>query len=504
MLSEKTPIDLDVAVTPQVSAADVEKSQPIVTDIGLQFITQSGDIEYTQAEENTVIWRIDLFLLSMALDKAIISYAAVYGMRTDMHLVGQQYSWAVTMFYFGYLIGQPPANYLIQKTPMGKFAAVTLFMWGALVMLSALARNFAGIAALRFFMGIFEAGIAPLCVHVTGMFYKGQEQALRCTCWYFFVGIAVIIAPLLSWGVGHSTSGIKPWKLLFIICGGLSIVWSFVIFYFLPDHPGNAKFLTQRQRIIAIERLRVNRAGVKTTVWKWAQFRETLTDPQVWMIALWAGISNLLNIGGSFLPIIIEDMGFTGLKTSLLSLPVGGVECIAMLTAGGISYFFENGRTVIMFIVSLPSLVGTILLTVLPFSATWGRCVGVWLLLTIPASYTVLLSLIASNVAGFTKKVTTTCVVFVTYSVGNIISPQLFITREGPYYGTGIRSMLVAMSLVLALNIALGVYYIIENRRRDRVYASTSQEVIDRMTVEHEEFLDRTDFEDALKFRYRW
>ena len=82
------------------------------------------------------------------LDKVAISYAAVYDMRTDLNLVGQDYSWANSMFYFGYLAGQLPANYLLQRFPTGKFAATNLLIWGTLVMLCAESHIFGGLAAL--------------------------------------------------------------------------------------------------------------------------------------------------------------------------------------------------------------------------------------------------------------------------------------------------------------------------------------------------------------------
>lgn len=114
----------------------------------------------------------------------------------------------------------------------------------------------------------------------------------------------------------------------------------------LPSRfPLNAKFLNERQRSIAIKRLRSNRTGIKSSKSKWYQAVEALRDPQVWMVTFWAGISNLLNIGGSFLPLIIQDMGFSGLTTTLLTLPVGGTECIAMIVAGSLSWYFTNGRT---------------------------------------------------------------------------------------------------------------------------------------------------------------
>ena len=439
------------------------------------------------------------------LDKVTITYAALYDLQTDLNLQGQQYSWAVSLFYFGYLVGEFPANYLLQKLPIGKFAAVNLFIWGAIVMLCAVTTNFQGLAALRFLMGFFEAGIPPCWIYITGMFYKASEQGARTTGWYFRVGIAAIVGGLMGYGVGHIETSVKKWQFVFLICGGFTVLWAGVVYLFLPDSPLNARFLTERERAVAVERVRKNRTGIKTTEFKWAQVAEALRDPQVWIFTLYQGVSQILNIGGSFLPLIIRDMGFTGLQTTLLTLPVGGVECVAMIVAGGLSSLVgEKGRCAVMFIVTIPTLVGCALLHALPQSATWARITGVWLLLCVPAAYAVLLSLISSNVAGTTKKTTTMLLCFVSFCVGNIVSPQLFISTEAPRYGTGLRAMLVAISLCLVLNILLGVYYIYENQRRDRLLAESDGDPDGREGNENEEFLDKTDFQDSQRFRYRW
>ena len=272
----------------------------------------------------------------------------------------------------------------------------------------------------------------------------------------------------------------------------------------MPESAASARFLSEREKLIAIERLRDNRTGLKTTQFKKYQVIEALTDPQCWMIALWNGVGMILNIGGSFLPIIIEDMGFTGITTTLLTLPVGGVECVAMLVAGLLASTFRNGRTLIMFLVCCPTLAGTVILNVAPQSSTWLRCAGVWLLLCVPASYALLLSLISSNVAGTTKKATTTLMSFVLFCVGNVVGPQLWRAHEAPRYQTALRSMTVSMCLIQFLNLALGAYYYFENKRRDKMVAAMQggQSAIEE--IHNEEYFGRTDREDWMKFRYRW
>jgi MFS transporter, ACS family, allantoate permease len=207
---------------------------------------------------------------------------------------------------------------------------------------------------------------------------------------------------------------------------------------------------------------------LKSRQFKIQQAIEALTDPQCIIIALWSGISNITNIAGTFLPLMIQDMGFTGLQTTLLTLPVGGVEIIAMIVAGVAISHIRNGRTVIMFLVACPTLVGIVLLDQLDLTARWARMASVWMVLCVPASYAIMLSLISSNVAGSAKRLVSTCMSFVVFCVGNIVSPQLFRSEEAPHYHTATRGMLVAISACQALTIILGYA---STHRQEHVYS---------------------------------
>jgi MFS transporter, ACS family, allantoate permease len=121
--------------------------------------------------------------------------------------------------------------------------------------------------------------------------------------WYAFVGVAAIAGGLLSYGMGHTQSSVTIWQLIFLLCGSITVVWSIVVWVFLPADPTSARFLNERERIVAIERLRDNRTGLKSRQFKMSHALEALTDPQCIIIALWSGISNITNIAGTFLPL---------------------------------------------------------------------------------------------------------------------------------------------------------------------------------------------------------
>lgn len=82
----------------------------------------------------------------------------------------------------------------------------------------------------------------------------------------------------------------------------------------------------------------------------------------------------------------------------------------------------------------LVALLGVLLIRQLPVTMKAGRYVGVLLLVASSNIFPLMLSLIASNTAGFTKKATVNAIFFIGYCAGNIGGPQLFIAKEAPTY----------------------------------------------------------------------
>ena len=138
-------------------------------DKAAELLQHAGHSVVVTPEENKRILRkIDLTILPImlavyflqALDKATLSYASVFGLVKDAHLgTGQDYSWLGSIVYVAQLVLQPVIAYFLVKLPTGKFAAVMVFCWGAVLSFMALAKNFKGLLATRFFLGAFEAAV---------------------------------------------------------------------------------------------------------------------------------------------------------------------------------------------------------------------------------------------------------------------------------------------------------------------------------------------------------
>jgi hypothetical protein len=101
---------------------------------------------------------------------------------------------------------------------------------------------------------------------------------------------------IVSFGVYHlPETGIHPWRVYMIICGLITFVVSICFWFFIPDSPMSAYFLTQEEKIVAIERLRAHSTGVENKHWKREQFIEAITDWKPWAFAIFAAIDNLPN-----------------------------------------------------------------------------------------------------------------------------------------------------------------------------------------------------------------
>jgi hypothetical protein len=72
------------------------------------------------------------------VDKTTISAAATYGIITEAHLAGQEFSLLISLFYIGYLVAQYPTNVLMQRFPTGKYITVNFVLWGIIFCISRL------------------------------------------------------------------------------------------------------------------------------------------------------------------------------------------------------------------------------------------------------------------------------------------------------------------------------------------------------------------------------
>jgi MFS family permease len=166
---------------------------------------------------------------------------------------------------------------------MGKWLAGNVFGWGVCILLAITAKNFAGLATTRFFLGLFESVNNPAFVLITAQYYTRKEHSLRACIWWAGNAVGSFFGDLIAYGIGHGHGPLSPWKYMFITFGGVTILWSAVLMLFLPDSPWKMRYLSEREKKIAVLRVMSNHTGISASHWKWNQALSVLADPQAWI-----------------------------------------------------------------------------------------------------------------------------------------------------------------------------------------------------------------------------
>jgi MFS family permease len=81
-------------------------------------------------------------------------------------------------------------------------------------MAQGLVQSFGGLVAMRFLIGLFEAGFFPGCVYLISMYYKRYELQRRFTMFFSASIIAGAFGGLLAYGIAHmdGVRGYKAWR----------------------------------------------------------------------------------------------------------------------------------------------------------------------------------------------------------------------------------------------------------------------------------------------------
>ncbi|KAI0409785.1 MFS general substrate transporter [Xylaria palmicola] len=499
------------AISQARTASNAVPSEAVLADRAAKFISDHGHVVFSYEDERAVLRRVDMRILPLLLgayffqqlDKSSLSYVSIFGIIQDAHLTSHEYSWLGSILYFGQLAFQPLAAFLLVRLPTGKVIGTAIVLWGASEALLAACTNFRSLVALRFLLGAFEALIAPSCIAITQMWWRRSEQTLRTSYWNAMNGVTQIVGSLVTYGLGHIMSdNIYRYQVIFIFCGTLTVLYGIAFLIFMPDSPMEAKYLSEREQLVAVERLRANQMGVASRKWRWDHALETLLDLKTW---LWFLIMTSISIAsggiGTFGNLIVKDFGYTNFNAILFNIPFGVIQVASIIGSAALATRLRRKGLVIA-LVSLLPLTGTIIMMAVPRNGkTKGVLLfGYYLVSCLGAITPMIFTWQGQNTGGDTKKKTTTAVVIVGMCAGNIIGPHIFDTKDAPLYRPGLISAIVQFSFVGVLGLLIPFYLAFLNKRheRKRVQLGKRADIVDKSMMGRKEMQhpDERDLED--------
>ncbi|KAF8876865.1 major facilitator superfamily domain-containing protein [Infundibulicybe gibba] len=260
-----------------------------------------------------------MYLLSF-LDRGNIGNARLQGLQSQLHLTGDQYNIALTMYFIPYCSGAKEVSSVEVVTGNN----VT---WGIIMTLMGLVKNYPQLVGVRICLGVAEAGLFPGVVYYLTMWYPRHELQFRIGLFFGAASLAGAFSGLLAYGISFmsGTRGLLGGPgFSYILEGIATVVVGFVAFFVLVDFPAKAEFSRQKNaRLWSGKKNTTIRRSAKRNI-----SRCDICGPHfligrfVWLhILIYMSVIGPLYGITLFLPTIISSFGHTAAISQLLTVP---------------------------------------------------------------------------------------------------------------------------------------------------------------------------------------
>jgi MFS family permease len=280
------------------------------------------------------------------LDRTAISFAGPNGMTQDLGLTIAQFGLASGIFFIGYILLEVPSNLALHKFGARKWLARIMVSWGIVSLLFTWVSSVEGLYTLRLLLGIAEAGFFPGAILFLSLWVPARYRSKILALFYLAQPLTIVIgAPLAAWLIGHDgLFGLSGWRVMFLGVSLPAIAVGLIAWFYLVDHPSQAKWLSSEEKtwlIGELEREHSESANSKHHIGVGA----AMLNGRVWMLCLiYFGFIYGLYALSFFLPTIIG--GFQAqFGTTFSVFEKGLITAIPYLPAAVALYLWSRDAT---------------------------------------------------------------------------------------------------------------------------------------------------------------
>ena len=310
-------------------------------------------------------WRL-IPLLSVCymvafMDRANISFAALQ-MNRDLGFNAGIYGFGAGVFFVSYAGCEVPSNLLMLRFGARRWIARIMLTWGLLAAAMMFVRTPASFYALRFLLGMAEAGFFPGVIYYLSLWFPQEMRARAISRFYIALPLSNTLMGLIAGSLLslNGSLGLKGWQWLFLVEALPAIVLSVVVWFVLPDGPAEAKWMEPEERAWLTGRLQQDDAAIEHAgghTGSHSGLFRVLREPRVTLM----GLFYFLSLGSFY------AFSFSAPKIYLAAtgLSVNGagalIAAIALLGAGAmllVSWHSDRLRVKVPYVVALSLVTG--------------------------------------------------------------------------------------------------------------------------------------------------
>ena len=219
------------------------------------------------------------------MDRVNISFAQVQ-MNHDLHFSGPVYGLGAGLFFVSYALCEIPSNLLLVRFGARRWLARIMLTWGLLAMGMMFVRTPTAFYAMRFLLGMAEAGFFPGVIFYLTEWFPPEYRARTISRFYISLPLSSTVMGSLAGGLLalDGRLGLRGWQWLFAVEGIPPLVLAVLFWRYLPEAPRDAGWLTSEERGWLEARQAEARAGKKESVHAGASLKLALSDGQTWLL----------------------------------------------------------------------------------------------------------------------------------------------------------------------------------------------------------------------------
>ncbi|KAM0746370.1 major facilitator superfamily transporter [Meredithblackwellia eburnea MCA 4105] len=355
-----------------------------------------------------------------------------------LKLAGNKYNIIVAIFFVPYVLFEFPSNIALKYFSPSRWIARIMVSWSIVTICTAAVKTYGGMMACRVFLGICEAGYFPGIMMYLCFWYTPSERALRMSIFSASIAVSGAFGGLIAYGVSYMSGkgNLYGWQWLFILEGIPAFIIGIVIFFYLPDYPETAKFLTEEEREFASMRMGPLAPKMTDKHWDTKIAVQTFTSWQFWSFALqYFCLTNCLNSFGYFSPTLISAMGFKGAKSQAMTVPP---NVFAFFVIIGNSWHSDRTKERPMHIIAGAALVAIGYILLATVKGVAGRYIGVLFIACTNAAVIPFVAYRTATVTGSVATAIATGGVIAIANTAGIVAPFLFPSKQSPHYYMGL------------------------------------------------------------------
>jgi len=192
------------------------------------------------------------------LDRANFSFGAAAGMAADLHISAAESSLLGSLFFLGYFLFQIPGAIYAQKYSAKRLIFFGLIGWGLLASATGMITNLTLLYIDRFFLGVVESAVLPAMLILQSRWYTSAERA-RANALLVLGNPATMLWMSLLSGYLVQAAG---WRWMFIIEGLPPVLWAFVWWWQVADHPREAAWMPRADQEALDAKLAEEQKGI--------------------------------------------------------------------------------------------------------------------------------------------------------------------------------------------------------------------------------------------------